>query len=53
MTQSIMTWTGLTELSSIVQPGDVVILGFVSELLALFQAIIHSLKIISRHKSAY
>lgn len=53
MTQSIMTWTGLTELSSIVQPGDVVILGFVAELLALFQAIIHSLKIISRHKSAY
>ncbi|KAL3429916.1 hypothetical protein BDV09DRAFT_189690 [Aspergillus tetrazonus] len=35
LTQSIIMWTGLTELSANVEPGDIVVLGFVAELLSL------------------
>ncbi|KAI1827146.1 hypothetical protein F4861DRAFT_529415 [Xylaria intraflava] len=52
-TQSIMAWTGLTELSTNVEPGDIVILGFVAELLPRFASLVPTSKVIWQQDSQY
>ncbi|KFH43189.1 putative oxidoreductase-like protein [Hapsidospora chrysogenum ATCC 11550] len=53
LTQSIMTWTGLTELSASVEPGDIVVLGFVAELLPRFASLVPTSRVIRRQDSHY
>ncbi|CAI7666623.1 unnamed protein product [Penicillium pancosmium] len=53
LTKSIMAWTGIDELASEIQPGDVVVLGFVEELLALIRRIIPSSRMLCRRRSAF
>ncbi|KAF7133906.1 hypothetical protein CNMCM5793_005372 [Aspergillus hiratsukae] len=53
LTQSIMTWTGLTELSANVEPGDIVVLGFVAELLPRFASLVPTSRVIWRQDSQY
>ncbi|KAI9146802.1 CRAL-TRIO domain-containing protein C3H8.02 [Paramyrothecium foliicola] len=53
LTKSIMNWTGLTELAANVEPGDVVVLGFVAELLLRFTALVPTSQVIWRQDSEY
>ncbi|KAI6785009.1 uncharacterized protein J7T54_008103 [Emericellopsis cladophorae] len=53
LTQSIMTWTGLTELSANVEPGDIVVLGFVAELLPRFASLVPTSRVVWRQDSPY
>lgn len=53
LTQSMMTWTGLTELSASIEPGDIVVLGFVAELLPRFASLVPTSRVIWVQDSQY
>ncbi|ATY65128.1 oxidoreductase domain-containing [Cordyceps militaris] len=53
LTQSMMAWTGLTELSLSVEPGDILILGFVAELLPRFASLVPTARVIGRQDAQY
>ncbi|KAL4785055.1 hypothetical protein BJX76DRAFT_367213 [Aspergillus varians] len=53
LTQSMMTWTGFTELSANIEPGEIVVLGFVAELLPRFASLVPTSRVIWRQESLY